>query len=256
MNSELSGFPAQVLDCPDPQGCQVARDHLADLAGSGRLRVITFSGQGSWFRVYDASDGYGQPNPGFGDTRFAPFDALESGERVPTLYLAQTLEAALLETALHDISAAQPRVLAERALLGKLHAQVAAPRDLNLLDLRDQELHALGIARESISSSPSEHYRCTRYVARAVHAGTFEVDGRQSRADGIVWHSRQAELTGRGPQEIAVVFADRVPSNRGAWSLAPRRRSSGALLEGTGRLLLDELAQSLDITISTADDLD
>lgn len=52
-------------------------------------------------------------------------------------------------------------------------------------------------------------------------------------------------------QEVAVVFADRVPQARGAWKLGPYRNASGALLEGAGRLLLDELAEALEVTIST-----
>lgn len=38
-----------------------------------------------WYRVYDGRFGYDAFNPGFGDTRFAPFDSAGSGDRVPTM---------------------------------------------------------------------------------------------------------------------------------------------------------------------------
>nr|WP_245575347.1 hypothetical protein [Gulosibacter molinativorax] len=64
---------------------------------------------------------------------------------------------------------------------------------------------------------------------------------------GIVWHSRQAELVGGKPVEVAVIFAGRLPAARDAWKLGPYRNASGSLLEGAGRLLLDELAEELGV---------
>lgn len=244
--------PPQDLDCPDPTGCTVAE--LQTLAVSGRVHTVTSPASRHWFRVYDARDGHSQPNTGHGDTRFAPFDELSTGLRVPTLYIAESLAGALLETSLHDVHVRTPRVVAERSLLGKLHAQVVPPRGLELADLRDPRLSALGLTRENVASSSAEHYPCTRRVARAIYAGPSGAAG--SGPDGIIWHSRQAELTGRPPEEVAVVFTDRVPSGRDAWQLAPQRQASGSLLEGVGRLLLDELADELDVTISVDDSLD
>lgn len=243
-----STFPPEDLACPDPDGCTVAVTELEALVRAGGLHETTLDDDKDWFRVYDAQDGFGQPNPGYGDTRFAPFDASATGRRVPALYLAESLTAALLETSLHDVQERAPRVVTEMSLLGKLHARVAPPASLTLVDLRDPQLLALGLERKNVSSSSPEHYPCTRRVARAVHASP-------SSPSGILWHSRQAELNGVGPQEVAVVFADRVPATREAWTLAQRRTASGALLEGAGRLLLDELAESLDITIATTDGL-
>ena len=244
----IGGFPPQDLDCPDPAGCTVAVAQLEKLARSGQLPEVSFPAHRHWFRVYDARDDYSDPNPGFGDTRFAPFDAVATGARVPTLYLAETLVAALLESSLHDAHEQEPRVVSEMSLLGKLHARVIPPSALRLTDLRDPQLDALGLARENLASSPSEHYPCTRRVARAIHASP-------PAPAGIIWHSRQAELNASGAQEVAVVFADRVSRARGAWRLGPCRDASGSLLEGAGRLLLDELAESLNVTISTSDEL-
>lgn len=242
-----SGFPPQDLECPAPDECTVAIAELVGLAAGGRLPQAIVPASSHWFRVYDARDGYAQPNPGFGDTRFAPFDAQDTGARVPTMYLAESLEAALLETSLHNVYE-DSRLVSEQELLGKSHARVVPPQDLTFVDLRDTPLAALGLARQNVSNSSPEHYPCTRRVARAIHAVPL--------ADGIIWHSRQAELTGRSPAEVVVVFADRVPHTRNAWNLVPSRSSNGPLLEGTGRIFLDELAEALEVTITAAPALD
>lgn len=246
MTSEL---PPHDLECPDPDGCSVADSELTAMAKHGSLTTARFSQDERWHRVYDARDGHSQPNPGYGDTRFAPFDTCRSGDRVPTLYVAQSFGAALLETSLHDVQETTPRVVAEMALLGKLHAQLLPPRDLTFIDLRDEQLSRLGLTRTQISSSPAEHYPCTRRIARNLHAELSE-------ADGIIWHSRQAELTVGTLTDVAVVFCDRVPTDRQSWRLAEHRGSSGSLLEGSGRLILEDLAEELDITISVDSHLD
>lgn len=248
------GFPPQDLQCPDPGRCPVAVAQLASLAQSGQLPRASYPAQRHWFCVYEAKDGYSHPNPGYSDTRFAPFDALDTGGRVPTLYLAETLEAALLETSLHDIHEQKPRVVSEMALLGKLHARVVPPTRLDLVDLRDPQLNSLGLRRENLASSSPEHYPCTRAVAQAIHAIPHSLS--EPAPGGILWHSRQAEISGQSGQEVAVVFADRVRHTRGAWQLGTNRHASGSLLEGAGRLLLDELAESLDVTISISGDLE
>lgn len=237
-----TGLLPQVLDCPDPAGCPVAVEEFEGVAASGALPEIAVPPGQDWYRVYDARDGFAQPNPGHGDTRFAPFDDLASGTRVPTLYLAESLTAALLETSFHDVSEKQPRVVSERALLGKLHGRIAPQDRLHLTDLRDEALARLQIDRAQVVSSSSEHYPCTRRVARAIHASPQHLDG-------ILWHSRQTELNRLPAAEALVLFADRAPTDRRAWALATSRSASGSLLEGVGRLLLDQLAEELEVTI-------
>lgn len=239
-------LPPQDLECLDPENCPVATRTVARKVQNGSIPRVTVDSTRMWFRVYDAQDGHSQPNPGFGDTRFAPFDAETSGHRVPTMYLAESMIGALLETSLHDVHAKTPRIVRERDLFGKLHARVKPPRDLELVDLRDPQLATLNLRRSNVSSSPPEHYPCTRKVARSLHS---------LGCDGIIWHSRQAELTNLGPSEAAVVFCDRVDHTRGSWSLAELRSSSGSLLEGTGRFTLEKLANYLGITIVPDDSL-
>ena len=241
-------FAPADLVCPDPPACPVP----PALPVRG-LRTCQVPISRVLWRSYDGSGGWADPNPGFGDTRFAPFDDA-GGARVPVMYLAATDTAALLETTFHNVDhTAADRLILESELLGRLLAQITAPRPLRLLDLRDPRLTALGIAREQLVTSPSEHYPCTRRVAVQAHSRNM----RGVSVDGIVWHSRQAELATTARQsplitapsdvEVMVVFNDRVPSGRRTWPLhAP---GLDALYVGPGRLRVDEIAQELGATI-------
>lgn len=238
-------FPVQDVKCPDPQGCTVPVQIFSELASTHRLQTVTIAADQAWYRVYDARDGMNSPNPGYGDTRFAPFDSLSNQMRIPTLYLAESLEGALLETSLHDIHTNKPRVLLEQSLVGKLYARISPPQDLELVDLRDERLSELQLSRENLSSSSSEHYPCTRQIARLLHHEYINTGG-------ILWHSRQAELSGMPQQEVIVLFADRIDTSRSAWKLRGIHGASGSLLEGSGRLTLDRLAERLDIEVMSS----
>jgi hypothetical protein len=158
------------------------------------------------------------------------------------MYLAESQTAALLETVFHDVDETNGRIY-ERDLRKQLLAHVQTPHSLHLADLRDSVLLTAGIDRSSIVSSPSEHYPCTRRLARRIHA--MRIAG--TRASGIVWNSRQAELR-MGESALAmVVFADLYPTNRGQW---PRRGpGSQNLYEGPGRTLAENIANSVGAVI-------
>lgn len=241
-------LPPEDLDCPDPGACPVVSSLPVDQLRCAGLRAGT-----PMFRCYDGNAGYAAANDGYGDTRFAPFDD-DTGRRVPTMYIADSDIAALLETAFHDVDhSAAVRAANADALVGRLLALLSTPVDLHVADLRDPELDRVGVAREHVVSSAAEHYPCTRRLAKQIHAA--QIDGR--RPDGILWHSRQSELAFRaaagsaGPMpstaEVALLFCDRVPHGRGTWSL----RSPGLLnlLEGAGRERLDQVANQLDVVI-------
>ena len=237
-----STFDPEDLDCPRPQSGPVAISQLRSLAHDGRLPTASPAPGSSWSRIHHARYGYAEPNPGYGDSRFAPFDAADDGHRVPTLYLAEAPEATLLETALHGVLEWAHHEVAELGLLGLHHAQLLPPAGLTFADLRHPQLQLLGLERSHLASSSAEHYPCTRAVAKAVHAS-------KQALDGVLWHSRRTGLNGRPPAEVMVVFADRRSTSRRKWSLAPHVHASGSLLEGAGRLWLDELADQLDIAI-------
>ena len=181
-----------------------------------------------------------------GSTRFAPFEAVDSGGAVPTMYLASSEAAALLEVVFHEVHHRSSRYVYERDLRKRALAYLLVPRDLWLADLRDPELDRHGIRREQVVSSPAEHYPCTRRLARQLHAR--EIGGR--RVDGMLWNSRQAELLDGPEVEVCVVFGDGLDSGRGSWALTgPGVRN---LFEGPGRLLVDAVAAELDAVVLSA----
>lgn len=229
-------FPPQQLDCPDPPGCPVAPDLPS-------LSVTTLAAATALHRVYDSTWGYDEHNPGYGDARFSPFDAVTTRRRVPTMYLARSRVAALLETVFHDVHHDATRTIYERDLIGKLLAYLRVPVDARLGDLRDAELARHQLIRDEVVATPAEHYPCTRRLAVAAHAQ----EHLGGPIQGLIWHSRQAELVGLPPTEVVVLFGDRYPSGRGTWTrVAP---GSSTLYEGPGRLLIDEITEELAAVI-------
>lgn len=195
------------------------------------------------YRVYDGTWGYDEHNPGFGDARFSPFDDPTDGHRVPNMYLAAAPAAALLETVFHEVHQSSSRIIYERDLRGKLLAHLKLPTAARLGDLRDPELARHNLSRSQVASSPAEHYPCTRRLAIGAR-GQCRSGG---SLQGLIWHSRQAELAGHPPTEVMVLFGDTFPSGRGSWPLTgPGIRS---LYEGAGRLLIDQIAQDLDALV-------
>lgn len=225
------GFPPADLICPDEGGCPVPPVDLAPWT-----KTVVAAGR-SLFRCYEAARGYDEPNPGYGDARFSPFDSLD-GQRVPTIYLAADDTAALLETVFHEVHHRAGRVIYQSHLNGRLLAQVLVPKNLTLVDLRDAELARVRVARAGLVATSAEHYPCTRRWAQA-----FQATG----AHGLIWHSRQAELLGADPVEVAVVFADHYGVGRGGWQLA--RPGVRALYDGPGRDRVEEIAVELTAVI-------
>jgi hypothetical protein len=228
---------AKDLDCPDPEHCPV-------VARLPRLRTLSIPKDAAWYRVYDATWEYDEHNPGHGDARFSPIDDPVDGTRLPSMYLAATPTAALLETVFHQVHHSSARIIYERHLRGKLLAHIRAPADATLGDLRDRELDRLGLRRDTVVACTAEHYPCTRRLAVAA---LRQPHGKRT-VHGLIWHSRQAELAGLDPVEVVVLFGEpRYTTLRGSWRLFGPGASS--LYDGPGRLLVDEVAENLNAVI-------
>lgn len=222
-----------------------------------RLRTTTLRADTPLYRVYDTTWGYDEHNPGYGDARFSPIDDPATGDRLPSMYLAANPTAALLETVFHDLFPGDlfpgehdrgGRIIYEHQLRGKLLAHVRVPTAAALGDLRDPELSRLGLTRAQLTSTPAEHYPCTRRLSVAA----LRQPRRGRQLSGLIWHSRQAELADTEPAEVVVLFgAPRYPSGRGSWPLFGPGASS--LYDGPGRLLVDEIAENLGATIELDD---
>lgn len=234
-------LPPQELTCPDPPGCPVVVE-LPDVPG------MWLEARTAQYRVYPTMRGYDEFNPGFGDTRFAPFDTSTTSDRVPAMYLAGDPIGALLETVFHEVHQHADRHIYERDLRRHGLAHVLVPRRLWLADLRDPALADIGIGRAELVATSSEHYPCTRRVARELYGRI--IDSRPIA--GLMWHSRRAELlTPAVTAEVCVLFGDVSGTDRGAWQLTgPGVRN---LYEGPGRLLVDVLANELRATVHPAD---
>ncbi len=141
-------------DIPDPTRCPVVDP--ARLTGA---RTTTLTRMGVWRRVYESKWGYDEFHLGSGgDSRFAPFKD-SAGTPVPTLYLAESDVAALLETVFHDLEPTGRRLIYEAHLRERSIVTVALPKPAFLLDLRDPELARLGVARSEVASLPPEPER-------------------------------------------------------------------------------------------------
>lgn len=131
--------------------------------------------------------------------RFHFFEA-DDGSRVPVLYAAAAVDAAISETVFHDlpVSPNQPAVVTESRLSKYGLVIIRALRDLTLIELYGHGLRQLGLRPENLTSTgPGEYPRTVRW-ARALHAAVPE-------ADGLVWMSRQFNA-----EQALILFGDRV----------------------------------------------
>jgi RES domain len=160
------------------------------------------------------------------------------------MYLGETPATVLLETVFHDVHDEGSNVIYEQHLSEKLLAHVRVPVDATLGDLRDSRLADLGLGRNEVVSSPAEHYPCIRRLAIAALEQSHTPP-----LQGLIWHSRQAELAGKLPEEVIVLFGERYPSKRGSWQRFPP--GSQNLCEGPGRLLVERIAVELGAVIET-----
>lgn len=206
-----------------------------------RLRTVTWPTDRPFFHAYELRLGCDSFNPGRGGTRFAP---LADPDPVPTIYGGSDETVALLESVFHDVAAEiEGRLVYEVMLRNRGLAHLAPPRALRLLDLRDEALASIGLDRSQIIASTSAHYPCTREWAVWLHQR--RPGGRAP--DGVVWRSRQAELVGRPAGAAIVLWGDRAPSRPGSYRLVgPGVRN---LVEGPGRVLVEQVAESLDALV-------
>ena len=135
-------------------------------------------------------------------TRFAPIhDA--SGHCIPTLYAADSVEAAIYETILHDIPlpGAARKSVPRHAIEARRHSTLLVRRSLRLASLRAPDLMKWGLTRTTlISTMPTQYHRTARW-AKAVHDQFAEVDG-------LVWTSNLCD-----PDAALLFFGDRVDAS-------------------------------------------
>lgn len=116
-------------------------------------------------------------NPGVGArTRFGFF----GNPVVPIMYAADTEQAAIAETLLHDIPA-DGGVLPYDQYAGKALVRLEVSRALRLAVLHGTGLRRLKVTAQDVTASPASTYGATVAWAQAAHAIGL---------DGLVWMSR------------------------------------------------------------------
>lgn len=172
-------------------------------------------------------------NPGLGRGRFHPFRD-SSGQVVPTLYGADSLDGALSETVFRAVPVSGPgrRVLVHQ--LVHLRLSILTPRrSLHLAALYGFGLGRLGLERRDLIDTEASLYDDTVPWAAALHAAPQTVDG-------IEWVSRQHDAS-----RALLLFGDRVDSNELELQDGPLRLDRGVVwnrvveaAEASGILLL------------------
>jgi hypothetical protein len=194
-------------------------------AGIGTVRLE----RGLWWRVYSKANAAHGFNPSsVGNARFSPLlDA--SGHTVPTLYLAQTPAAALMETVLHDCPApSSGYILTLPPATDELRrmACLAVLEPLVLADFSAIGLRRLGLTKAQVVGSDKSGYPQSRELAQQVYALRPDIQG-------IQWNARQDDRA-----SAIVLFEPRTkPSSLAIW------HQNQPINDG---MALDELIELLD----------
>lgn len=136
-----------------------------------------------------------------GQTRFAPLRT-KDGVCVPTLYAAETLEAAAAESVFHDMphTAADKFVPLSR-VTSRAVSWIETTTDLKLASLNEPDLNRLGLTRSDLVDTSPIEYATTARWAEAFHLNASDLSG-------LVWTSRRCD-----PAQAFVLFGDRAPAN-------------------------------------------
>jgi RES domain len=147
------------------------------------------------YRVLSASRTATEFNPGMGaPTRFGFFGY----PMVPIMYAADTEDAAIAETLLHDIPA-DGGLLPYDQYGDKVLVRLKVIRHLRVGVLHGTGLQRLKVSAAELTSSPASSYENTVWWAEAAH---------RVRLDGLVWMSAASQSRSHGAKAY-VFFGDR-----------------------------------------------
>jgi hypothetical protein len=158
------------------------------------------------YRVFTATRTPTEFNPGIGaSTRFGFFGA-PGQPKVPIMYAAETEEAAIAETLLHNVPPDGGELAYDR-YSPKALARLEVTRELRLAVLHGMGLRRLKVTAGDVTSSPASTYPDTVRWAEAAHG---------IGADGMVWMSRLCNSA-----KAYVFFGDRCGGTKGAFAQDP-----------------------------------
>lgn len=151
-------------------------------------------------RVHDPAFDGAAFNPCLGGpTRFAPLRQ-PSGDCLPTLYAAETLECAVHESIFHDLPFDAPdKFVPRQKVTSRAISWLTVTAELRLASLHEPDLNRIGRTRaELVDTAPSAYPHTARW-GEAFHRAAPDVVG-------LVWTSRRCD-----PARAYVLFEDRVP---------------------------------------------
>lgn len=158
-------------------------DPPAEIGGI-TLDELTWPADKPLVRVYRLGHSPTAFNAGKGQGRFHPIQSCH-GKPIPTLYAAQTLPGAAMETLFRITPSDSVPRFVPRALVEKYgYADLKARRALSLLPLWGNNLRRLGLTRSRLLEPGPAHYERTALWAEALHHGFTTLDG-------LAWYSRQ-----------------------------------------------------------------
>lgn len=174
-------------------------------------------------RIHDQRFGAEQFNPGFGNSRFAPFEI--AGDAVPTAYAATSLDCAVFETIFHDIDPTEPfKSVLWSQLEILVYSTLELTRDVDIAKLFSADLMKWGVERTQLIDTPRSTYPQTRAWSPAIHGDT-------SGPHGMIWTSKKYD-----EDKALILFGDRV-----ATSDLVRRRSVSVTADPTTlRVIFDQ----------------
>lgn len=163
------------------------------------LRFVTIEPGRQFHRIhagnYTATAFNGTAN---GNARFSPIRNL-AGEIIPTIYGADSLEGAAMETIFRDIGfLATDRFIDMSKFNGHQHSLLTVEKPLKMVDLNSKALAALRLTRRDLIDTDGSRYGYTQKWAEAIHAIAPD-------AQGMIWVSRQDDEA-----KAFVLFGDRV----------------------------------------------
>lgn len=157
----------------------------------------------------------------------------QSGQVIPTIYLAQHYSSALLETVFHNIPYDEPdKFLNHKELVGRSHSVVTLDQDIELADLTNKALHKLRINPDNVVTTNQCGYHYSRKVAESIYNSNPSIQG-------LRWMSRRDDTA-----QAYMLFGTRLTGFPIRYVCHPR-----PLLVGEAYDELLSLAEQLDVQI-------
>lgn len=134
------------------------------------------------------------------DARFSTIRD-SAGTVIPVIYVAETFDAALMETVFHDIPYQQDDKFLDKSKLdGLVHTEVVTTQEILVADLTTKGLRKLGVNPVDLVTSEKDHYPFSRAVAESIIQNNPSIQG-------LRWMSRQDNTA-----EAYVLFEPRFSS--------------------------------------------